>query len=1051
MATTNPLRMIGTDVVQPPTQRIPTDVTPTPVSREVTETNLAKAQELENSTRQIESQKVAIKVEGLQALQEQNARRLSNKQQTLSNIVDEVGGVITNLSRIEAERDGVRQAYQKQADAEAKQRVDSLDTKANLEVLQQGSDILAKARDTINEQGRQVAMPLLRRDLAVALEDARSRGMTDETAIAVQKQFSSDLDRIDDETFQRFYSEARTTSDAISSTATIDFLKQNASLFANLSSGVASTDPGQRQIVLTQLEAKLYSNPIISNLDPAGRLQYVKDGLSNIQRAVATGSEAYNAIQLKIQNTDTGLQAIQGIATAEEQGLITPDEAIINRGRIMAQYGVSESARGWTQQDSIKRETEHLTDETAYARAVDQQKIDRNKVTFGTQLEVGHVVARIKAGTYTLAEMDEGGFRNQVAEALNTYNGSEGTLRADRARIGGDGVPGTLQTERAGLVSAVQLANARLAAWNAATTDDQRVALQKQFGASGDDLALLITQNTQKIQGLDAEERQVSQRFQQTTQSLIPFGLQNGYDRQQEQYDSPEAVQARADMAKAKAEVEAEDRQGFNRGNTNAPQTPARPLANVQGVGFSPFEAGADVGVTGHWNEQRPGHLHAGLDLGVSGNKVGTPITAVTSGKVSFAGVLSGYGNVVIINDGKGHDQLYAHLNTITVKEGEVLRQGTRIGGMGGSGSSDGRSITQGEYVPHLHFEVRAEGGAAGTDVDPVAYLSAVKPEGGNGETGLGLPPTQGRPGTSSGWRTSSTSLPAAGVMNTSVGNQPPPGAYILSNGSWLVGNTLYYASEDKRNEAESRRVAPRTTASYSERVAGTPSSDAVGGGAVQDTHHSARPIRGALASMNRADYPAKNDPSANYGYGAIAEDHQFRRKLSQVADKLGIPAQWLADVIAFETGNTFDPSKSNNLGQFNGGRGCVGMIQFCYLDGRYDEVANMTRTQQLDEIYNYFKPNAGKMESVYDVWASVWAGTGEGYGGRGNEIAGSDISDGQITGNEYSRRLGSTVGRRYAHPNDRGDSAVHSKPVSGCPTCAQMQSAQSFAAHTGQ
>lgn len=89
---------------------------------------------------------------------------------------------------------------------------------------------------------------------------------------------------------------------------------------------------------------------------------------------------------------------------------------------------------------------------------------------------------------------------------------------------------------------------------------------------------------------------------------------------------------------------------------------------------------------------------HKGVDLKLD---IGDEIIAPAMGKVSFAGVKGGYGNTIIIDHMYGFQTLYAHLDRIDVKEGEIVGKGKIIGAGGNSGSSTG---------PHLHYEILYEG-----------------------------------------------------------------------------------------------------------------------------------------------------------------------------------------------------------------------------------------------------------------------------------------------------------------------------------------------------
>jgi murein DD-endopeptidase MepM/ murein hydrolase activator NlpD len=103
----------------------------------------------------------------------------------------------------------------------------------------------------------------------------------------------------------------------------------------------------------------------------------------------------------------------------------------------------------------------------------------------------------------------------------------------------------------------------------------------------------------------------------------------------------------------------------------------------------------------------RWGRMHEGIDIGVGS---GTPIHAAASGRVVYAGWMSGYGNLVAIDHGRGISTAYGHQSSIAVSVGQIVSQGQTIGYVGCTGHCFG---------PHLHFEVRING----SPVDPLGYL----------------------------------------------------------------------------------------------------------------------------------------------------------------------------------------------------------------------------------------------------------------------------------------------------------------------------------------
>jgi septal ring factor EnvC (AmiA/AmiB activator) len=89
----------------------------------------------------------------------------------------------------------------------------------------------------------------------------------------------------------------------------------------------------------------------------------------------------------------------------------------------------------------------------------------------------------------------------------------------------------------------------------------------------------------------------------------------------------------------------------------------------------------------------------------------GTAVHAIADGTVRVAQALGTYGNSVVLDHGGGFYSVYGFLSRIDVSAGQQIRQGQVIGLSGGATSDQG---------PHLHFEIRGEGGRA---LDPIAWL----------------------------------------------------------------------------------------------------------------------------------------------------------------------------------------------------------------------------------------------------------------------------------------------------------------------------------------
>ncbi len=90
--------------------------------------------------------------------------------------------------------------------------------------------------------------------------------------------------------------------------------------------------------------------------------------------------------------------------------------------------------------------------------------------------------------------------------------------------------------------------------------------------------------------------------------------------------------------------------------------------------------------------------FHEGLDLIVAR---GTPVKSAAEGTVQKVQTSKKLGKTVeILHDG-GYSTVYAHLESVSVRAGQKVDVGQKIGTVGMSGKA---------FAPHLHYEVRRDG-----------------------------------------------------------------------------------------------------------------------------------------------------------------------------------------------------------------------------------------------------------------------------------------------------------------------------------------------------
>ena len=89
----------------------------------------------------------------------------------------------------------------------------------------------------------------------------------------------------------------------------------------------------------------------------------------------------------------------------------------------------------------------------------------------------------------------------------------------------------------------------------------------------------------------------------------------------------------------------------------------------------------------------------------------GTPVKAVSSGRVALVQRLGTYGLTVVLEHGNGYFSLYMQLGSAAVEKDETVQRGQSIGTVGGENTDQG---------PHLYFEIRGENQIA---LDPADWL----------------------------------------------------------------------------------------------------------------------------------------------------------------------------------------------------------------------------------------------------------------------------------------------------------------------------------------
>jgi hypothetical protein len=115
----------------------------------------------------------------------------------------------------------------------------------------------------------------------------------------------------------------------------------------------------------------------------------------------------------------------------------------------------------------------------------------------------------------------------------------------------------------------------------------------------------------------------------------------------------------------------------------------------------------------------------------------------------------------------------------------------------------------------------------------------------------------------------------------------------------------------------------------------------------------------------------AEKKPPEQLAWGASVSQ-TFKDRVRWIGETLGVDPNDLMMCMAWESARTFSANVKNAAGS-----GAVGLIQFMpstakALGTSTAELAKMTPEDQLRYVYKYFRPYAGKLKNLGDVYMAI-------------------------------------------------------------------------------
>jgi septal ring factor EnvC (AmiA/AmiB activator) len=264
--------------------------------------------------------------------------------------------------------------------------------------------------------------------------------------------------------------------------------------------------------------------------------------------------------------------------------------------------------------------------------------------------------------------------------------------------------------------------------WRPSARERERHFMRLYLVADAEDVARITRARERKAEELSGLERQVAvteskmarekkvgntllSRQEAERRRLADFEREKV--RKQKELKSLRAKIARMESVVSRVERQVKERERRARKRaagesaTGAPADAPRRFASLSG-GLSTPLAGKVVTRFGRQHDPT-------FDVTIENRGVeieapsGASVKSVGQGEVAFAGAVSGFGNVLIVQHGGGLFSVYGRLEAFLVKQGQAVKKGTVVGRLPASPS--GKSV--------LYLELRA----GGTAIDPTSAI----------------------------------------------------------------------------------------------------------------------------------------------------------------------------------------------------------------------------------------------------------------------------------------------------------------------------------------
>lgn len=239
-----------------------------------------------------------------------------------------------------------------------------------------------------------------------------------------------------------------------------------------------------------------------------------------------------------------------------------------------------------------------------------------------------------------------------------------------------------------------------------------RAEMLSQVAEDDTDVFIELQRNNSELEDLERQLALDSEALDETLATLEEekAELQDKLASVSDNYqDLKDEIEREKELAAVPDPEPVADNGGGGGGGAPSPVAPAAPTTTTTGKACP---VAGPVSFIDSWGYPRSGgRSHEGTDM-MAG--YGTPVVAIVSGTITYAGYGASAGNWQILSGSDGNAYWYMH-NQENLVNGGSVQAGQQIATVGDTGNATG--------IPHLHFEYHPGGGGAVNPYPLVASL----------------------------------------------------------------------------------------------------------------------------------------------------------------------------------------------------------------------------------------------------------------------------------------------------------------------------------------